>query len=277
MDKMFEKEQFMEYVADFLKALKRDEVNIEELHELYDIYEADEKYYELYFFICSQFERDKIININSFEKWDWDYFIFIHTYQMLSNKENEIELSEIQKEKIRELCNRYIKLANFKNAIKYTKYDNSNRSWTTNQLCICLWYYKYKFNFKYPLNVLLDMLEFEYYINGEKIGINYLTKEIEPRLIKKRIVKNLHEQRIHMDVFENHIEYCINNDISNCEKDIAKYFSNKKLPYDERDNAYKYLIKFVGINKCIDKYFYNLDEEYQNHLIPKIIELDKNI
>ena len=277
IDKMFDKDQFIMYVEDFLNSLNKKEVTIKELHELYDIYESDEKYYELYFFICSQFNKDKKVNINSFEKWDWNWFMFVHTYVMLSDKESELKLTEAQEEKIKELSNNYLKLAKFKNAIKYTKYDNSNRSWTTNQLCICLWYYKYRFNFKYPTDTLLDMLEFEYYINGEKVGINYIIQELEPKLIRQRIVKNIHEQNIHMDVFENHIEYCIKNNVNNCEKDIAKYFCNKKLPYDERDNAYEYLVHVIGIKKCIDKYFYNLEEEYQNHLVPKIIELDKDV
>ena len=277
IDKMFDKDQFIMYVEDFLNSLNKKEVTIKELHELYDIYESDEKYYELYFFICSQFNKDKKVNINSFEKWDWNWFIFVHIYVMLSDKESELKLTEAQEEKIKELSNNYLKLAKFKNAIKYTKYDNSNRSWTTNQLCICLWYYKYRFNFKYPTDTLLDMLEFEYYINGEKVGINYIIQELEPKLIRQRIVKNIHEQNIHMDVFENHIEYCIKNNVNNCEKDIAKYFCNKNLPYDERDNAYEYLVHVIGIKKCIDKYFYNLEEEYQNHLVPKIIELDRDV
>lgn len=277
IDKMFEKDQFIKYIKDFLNSLNKKEVTIEELHELYDVYEADKQFYELYFFICSQFNKVKRFNIHSFDKWDWDWFIFVHTYTMISDKESELELSEMQKAKIEELSNKYLKLVNFKNAIKYTKYDNANRSWTTNQLCVCLWYYKYKFNFKYPTNVLLDMLEFEYYINGEKVGIDYLIQELKPELIKQRVKKNLHDRKIHMDVFENHIDYCINNNVNSCEKDVVQYFCNKKLPYDERDNAYRYLIYIIGIKKCIDKYFYNLEQEYQNHLMPKIIESDKDI
>ena len=196
---------------------------------------------------------------------------------MLTEKECGLELNETQKAKIKELCNNYLGQANFKNAIKYTKYDNSNRSWTTNQLCICLWYYKYRYNFEYPSNILLDMLEFEHYINGKKVGIDYIVQELEPELIKQRIVQNIHEQNIHMDVFENHIEYCIKNNIKDCEKDVAKYFCNKKLPYDERDNAYNYLIYAIGIEKCIEKYFYNIEEEYQEHLIPKIIAVNEDI
>lgn len=277
VDKMFEKDQFLEYFNEFLKSLNKEEISIKELRELYDIYEADEKYYELYFFICSQFNEDKMINLKSFEKWNWDWFIFAHTYQMLSDKENELKLSELQKEKILQLCNKYLKLADFENAIKYTQYNNSNRSWTTNSLCIYLWYYKQKFNFKYPNNVLLNMLEFEYYINGKKVGINYIVKEVDPVLVRRRIIKNIRKQSIHMDVFENHIEYCIENGIDSCKRDIAKYFTNKRLPYDERNNAFKYLIKFDGIQKCIENYFYSLEEEYQNHILPKIIELNKDI
>lgn len=277
IDKMFDKNEFLEYFKGFLKSLNKDEISIKDLHELYDIYEADEKYYELYFFICSQFSEDKVINLKSFEKWNWDWFIFAHTYQMLSDKENNLELSELQKEKIKELCNKYLELADFENAIRYTKYNNSNRSWTTNSICIYLWYYKQKFNFEYSTNVLLNMLEFEYYINGKKVGINYIVREIDPILVRKRIINNIRKQSIHMDVFENHIEYCIENNIDDCKKDISKYFINKKLPYDERDNAFKYLIKFDGIKECIKKYFYSLEEEYQNHILPKIIEIDKDI
>ncbi len=43
-------------------------------------------------------------------------------------KENNLELSELQKEKIKELCNKYLELADFENAIRYTKYNNSNRT-----------------------------------------------------------------------------------------------------------------------------------------------------
>lgn len=277
IDKMFDKNQFIMYVGDFLKSLNKKEVTIKELHELYDVYESNEKYYELYCFICAQFNRNKKININTFKNWDWNWFIFVHAYVMLSDKESDLELNETQKAKINELSNNYLKLANFKNAIEYTKYDNSNRSWTTNQLCVCLWYYKYRYGFEYPSNILLDMLEFEYYINGKKVGIDYIVQELEPGLVKKRIVKNIHEQNIHMDVFENHIEYCIKNDIKECEKDVAKYFCNKKLPYDERDDAYRYLVNVIGIEKCIEKYFYNLEEDYQNYLLPKIIEVNEDV
>ena len=55
---MFDKNEFLEYFKGFLKSLNKDEISIKDLHELYDIYEADEKYYELYFFICSQFSDD---------------------------------------------------------------------------------------------------------------------------------------------------------------------------------------------------------------------------
>lgn len=277
LNKMFDKTEFYNYISGFFDKLDKEEITRSELIKMYNIFDEDEIYSHLYYFMRRQFKDGVKINRYSFNNWDWDWFILLYTYQLLAEKDNKLELNKDQIEKVYNLCKKYISKANFRNAIKYTRYNNAGRSWSTNQLCVCLWFFKYKFNFNYPLNTLLDMLEFEYYINGEKIGISYLTKEIEKQKLNKRIIDNLKNRNIHMDVFENHIEYCIENNIASCILSVGSHLTDKKLPFDERDEAYKYIVHFYGIQEFVKQFFYYLDEDYQNHLLEKIAILDNDI
>lgn len=112
----------------------------------------------------------------------------------MTEDNHSIVISERQKKIIQSICNNRILNADFRNVVKYNKKD---KTWTTNWLCIYLWFYRYKFNFKYPDNILLDMLEFEFSVDGKNVGIDYIEKQVNKIEVRNRIVENINNKEIH--------------------------------------------------------------------------------
>ena len=121
------------------------------------------------------------------------------------------------------------------------------------------------------------MLEYEYPIDNMYKGIQYIEQKVNKIDVKNRIIENLNNENIRHKVFENHINYCIRNKIDDCIESVGHYILNKNLSDSERINAYEYLVKTIGIEKFIERYFYNLNEEFQRLLLDKIIKADAHI
>lgn len=274
-DRLFDRNKFMELIQELSNEMPSKKLKIKELKEArhYDKLELNAKYQYTLNFLVWQFKDEDEINENSFKNWNWDYFILDEVYRIIFEDKDSITINYEQKNIIQNICSHKILDADFRNAIKY----KNDRSWTTNWLCIYLWFYRYKFNFKYPDNILLDMLEFEFSINGEKLGIDYIEEQVNKIEVNDRIIENLNKKEIHMDVFKNHIEYCMKNNIGSCIEAVAKHLLNKNLFDEERMLAAEYLIKFMKLDEFINKYFYILDLDFQKRIIGKIIEKDSKI
>ena len=188
-------------------------------------------------------------------------------YQRMNNK-HEFELNTEQIKVIENICQKGVKECDFRNAQK------KNR---INRMCLYYWFFRNRYNFEYPENVLLDMLEFEFSTGGERVGFKYITKGVEKRKVDKRVEENLNSRELPWQVFENHIEYCIENNISNCIESVGKYLENKNNFENERNLAAKYLIKYMKLDKFIKKYFVNLEINMQRNVIGLIIEKDPKI
>ena len=57
------------------------------------------------------------------------------------------------------------------------------------------------------------MLEFEFSTNGKKVGIDYIIQVVNKDKVSKRIIENLNKKQIYYQVFENYVEYCMDNEI----------------------------------------------------------------
>lgn len=274
-DKLFDKNKFLELIRELRNEMPSKKLKIKELQEArhYDKLELNSKYQYTLNFLIWNFKDEDEITENTFQKWNWDYVILGEVYKIIHEDKEKIEISDEQKNIIQNICNKKIVDADFRNAIKYKK----DKSWTTNMLCIYLWFYRYKFNFKYPDNILLDMLEFEFAVNGEKLGIAYIEEQVNKFEVRNRIIENINKREIHMGVFRNHIEYCMNNNIGSCIEAVGNHLLNKNLYDDERMLATDYLIKFMKLEDFINKYFYVLDLAFQKQILGKIIEKDSTI
>ena len=270
IETLFNKDSFMELVSKFINEYGEDgRLYLKTLKDIrrYDKIELNVEYKELLYFICSHFGESDYIDIKSFDSWDWDLVILEQMYKRMNNKD-EIELNTEQIKVIKNICKKGIKKCDFRNAQK------KNR---INRMCLYYWFFRNKYNFEYPENVLLDMLEFEFSTGGERVGFEYITKCVEKRKVDKRVEENLNSRELPWQVFENHIEYCIENNISNCIESVGKYLKNKKNFENERNLAAKYLIKYMDLDTFIKEYFVNLEINMQRNIIGLIIEKNPEI
>lgn len=269
IEKLFSRDSFIDLVDKFINEYGKDgKVYLKTLKDIrrYDKIELNVEYKELLYFICSHFRESDYIDISSFEKWNWDFVILDQMYQRMNNK-HEFELNIEQIKIIEDICKKGITKCDFRNAQKKNK---------INRMCLYYWFFRNKYNFEYPEEVLLDMLEFEFSM-GERVGFEYIIKRIEKRKINKRVEENLNSRELSWQVFENHIEYSIENNINNCVESVGRYLENKKNFENERNLAAKYLIKYMKLEEFIKRYFVNLEINMQRNVIGLIFEKDKEI
>ena len=269
-NKLFSKNEFLGLMQELKEEMPSKRLIVKELKETrhYDKLDLDSKYQYTLNFLIWQFKDKDEITEESFKNWDWDNFILSEAYKIINEDKGLITITDEQRNIIKNICNKEILVVNYRNAIKYKK----DKSWTINCLCIYLWFYRHKFGFKYPDSILLDMLEFEFDFNGERLGIDYIERQVNRIEVRNRIVENINNREIHTDVFKNHIKYCINNNIGVCVDAVGKHLLNKDLYDTERLDAVEYLIKFMKLEDFINKYFYIVDLEFQKQIIGKIIE-----
>lgn len=274
-DKLFDKSKFLELISELKNEIPGKKLRIKKLREarLYDKLDLNSKYqYTLNFLIC-KFKGEDEITENTFQKCNWDNVILEEVYKIIHENKENIEISNEQKNIIQGICNKKIIDADFRNAIKYKQ----DHSCVINKLCIYLWFYRYKFDFKYPDNILLDMLEFDFIVNRKKLGIAYIEEQVNKIEVRNRIIENINKREIHGDVFRNHIEYCMNNNVGSCVESVGNHLLNKKIRDDERILATDYLIKFMKLEDFIGKYFFVLNLEFQKQILGKIIEKNSTI
>lgn len=142
------------------------------------------------------------------DKWDWDLFCISNVFELLSHDE-DIILSEEQKTWIANWCLSNLDKVNFKTAL-VTK----PKGHETSRLAMYLWYFLRRLDLKYPPNVLLDMLSFDWVQGTQMYGIEYLENRLDKVDMTTRILANLAEGIQSNDVFKNHIEYCRRNRIT---------------------------------------------------------------
>lgn len=142
------------------------------------------------------------------DKWDWDSFCISNVFELLSHDE-DITLSEEQKTWIANWCYSNLEKVNFKTALvtKPTGHE-------TSRLAVYLWYFLRRLDLKYPPNVLLDMLSFDWVQGIQMYGIEYLEDSLDKIDITARILANLEEGIQSNEVLKNHIEYCRRNRVT---------------------------------------------------------------
>ena len=277
IDTLFNKESFLNNVKEYIKQIPNNEIKIKNLNSEFP----------MNFFLKSFFQDKESITLETFEEIDWDYFILSGVNNILTTQKIFIELTKKQQNTIIKICNKKIFEVDFKNAIQYNNEGQiSHMDW----LCYLLWYFRAKFDLKYPSSILLDMLAIDYkiledaiftsdinaMIEEQKSRIKYIIENAEESIVKNRIINNIKKANIHQDVFTNHVAYCIKNNINDLTEPIGKHLLDNKLSNGaEIYFATIYLIAFMPIEDFLEKYFYKVDIEKQKEIISIIIELDE--
>lgn len=276
-DSIFNKEKFFLNLKEYLEHLNLKDLSRIEKSEIKkiddDFYDDNDKYNYIIDFLRRYDRKSDCILIADLEKIDWDYFILVESYNILTLN-NNINISFQQKVKINSICQKYLNKISFRNAIKY-KNDGSS---STSYLSVYLWTMKHKLNLQYSENVLLDMLSFEWgYIDGKTVGINYIIEAVPEYKVRNRIIDNVKTRKMYGDVLKNHVNYCIEHDINDLSEYFIKYLINKKLKYYDKQEIIEYIIKFYPIELIKNNLLDIVDFETRIHLIDKIYKIDKEL
>lgn len=274
---IFNKEKFFLNLKEYLEHLNLKDLSRIEKSEIKkiddDFYDDNDKYNYIIDFLRRYDRKSDCILIADLEKIDWDYFILVESYNILTLN-NNINISFQQKVKINSICQKYLNKISFRNAIKY-KNDGSS---STSYLSVYLWTMKHKLNLQYSENVLLDMLSFEWgYIDGKTVGINYIIEALPEYKIRNRIIDNVKTKKMYGDVLKNHVNYCIEHDINDLSEYFINYLIDKKLKYYDKQEIIEYIIKFYPIELIKNNLLDIVDFETRIHLIDKIYKVDKEV
>jgi hypothetical protein len=277
---IFNKTDFRNLIYYFFDSLHLDKIVVDEIlstnHDHWDDVKFQYISYTLYHAFSDKeiiIEKSKIDDI--LDKWNWDVFIIEETVDFLENYDT-IKINDIQQNEINRICNGWLKDIDFKTAITYTSPSSSN----INIRCLRLAYLRKKLNLKFPENILLDMLEFELIENGRNIGVGEIIIEVGYEKCKTRILNNLKNKELLGDILENHIQFCIENNIYENIEEIYNYFFSEKLSNFTKSKCFEYLIKSKK-TKYISNLFKkvnNFDGDLWNHISNVLSQnMNKNV
>lgn len=277
INKLFDKKDFIAFIEEFEKEFKQKynckEILTKDLLEYKHraLTNENNKYYYLCNFLIMHLKEDEKINTNKIKDYNWDFVILGELYEILKNEKNSQLLSVQQIDFVIKICNKLLPEVNYREAIKYSNKNTFSVNW----LSIYLHFFRYKFNIKYPEDILLDMLEFDWQIDGEYVGIQYIIESVNSIKVRDRIIQNLNEMKVKSNIFINHVNYCIQNDINNCVDSVGKYLLKNSNYFEERKVCTIYLLKYLEIEEFITRYVEQKSVSIQKEILGYISESKK--
>ncbi|MGD6890664.1 hypothetical protein [Bacillus mobilis] len=148
------------------------------------------------------------------ESWDWDFFCISNIYRILSSSPG-IVLDEDQVKWVSNWCIKNVNTLKYKDACK----KSGINSFSTSNKAVFFWYFLRKYNLKYPENVLLDMISFDWIEENQMLGIEYLEEYLSIEIMAERVWHNLQNGIEIDDVLNNHIDFCKRHSIN----DVVSY------------------------------------------------------
>lgn len=270
---LFDRTSFVKCLEEFFQVLDKQEMTVDEIDDIdYYTFYNNEKLECMKHFLSRCGRKKDVISKKIFKKSDWETFIFVNVYNSLIQDDGLI-IDERQKKTIYEICLKKLKTISFKNAIEY---KDNGKSFTSKWYNIYLWYFMHKFNFEYPEEVLLDMLEFNWTVDNEEPNIDFIEKRVSKGMISQRIEENLKTKEIYNKVLTNHVEYCKKHMIKGLTPYLEKYLMNNDLFIGEKHEIIDYMIFDVGCKYMVDNYMNKVNLETHIALLDKIFDFDKN-
>jgi len=235
---IFRKDEFVHEVEKIFREKNINMVDYEILHEmLKDQHIEDDE--------CNEFVIRETLNMLKQEKekkydlislkekisnFNFEHFTISHIYNLLQyDGENRIQLKEDQIDFIKDYCLKYVKIIDFKMAL--TPKDQGE---SAKVIAIHLWYFLRKFDFRYPEDVLLDMLSFDWIEGHQFLGIDYLEAKLPEPKIKKRIIENLTRGNLPESALRNHIKYCKKHNQKEAVDLLYSIINNEKVKEENR-------------------------------------------
>ncbi len=265
---LFDKEKFKEVILEFFRESNKSYLLRDETIQMHNqLLEGRGILYHIKNVLLYQEEKgiiefDKVVN-------NWEVIVLSQTYNLLISADKDfLDIKEFTENVIKDICYKFLDKVNFRDAINYEK--NSNKM--NYNLCLYLCFFRDCFNWIYPEKIMLDMLEFDYYKNGKLVGIEYIEKILPNDKVKNRITDNLQNRNIRGFIYENHLKYCIRNNITNFTNNAGKILLDKTKDHIERRIAAEYLIFYIKVEEIIGKYLEHLEDDLYWYVLNNIYE-----
>ncbi|GMQ58360.1 NACHT domain-containing NTPase [Vallitalea sediminicola] len=184
----------------------------------------------------------------------WIDFSSYQIYEVLNNKDYEVEISCEQKYYIQNYF--YVKITsiNFSKAIIYKNDNNYSIERCVPQLLFFLTY----FNLDCEEKILLNTLIFPYDTNNERQSyFLYIEQRVNLENMKKRVIYNLESKNLMGEVYEEHIKFCIKHNIYYVEYIAKEVCIDKTRNESVKRITIDYLIMLLKDNMLSKDKFYN--------------------
>jgi hypothetical protein len=207
MQLLFDRDGFLESIKTIYVTERKDVISEDELHQVRMKRWDDPGYSELALQTLLEMVR---ADPKSFDQVrdevlgsDWDFFAVSKIHEFMSGK-GTIEPTEAQKSKIENWCYENLSRVDFRKALK----RRNGGGTSADTRAILLWFFLRKLRLKYPEQVLLDMISFDWVDELQMCGIGYLEGMIDGKQMSSRVLQNLVDGIDLDDVLKNHIDYC---------------------------------------------------------------------
>jgi hypothetical protein len=239
---VYDKKEFIKEVSIIFEKDAKETMEFDDFDKLMFSYDRKELYNSLVINILrNNLESKKNIKftfeqiVDFINSWNYDNL----TINYVFNKFKTLNLSDKQIKFIEDYCIRNLHNVNFKNALK----QEANKT-SSNLIEIYLWYFYRTLNLSYPLEVLLDMISYDWIDDcSGYVGIDYLEAKIPKEAFKARIIKNLKEGIKINAVLKNHIKYCKMNSIIEVKDQLIALVDNQSIESE---------IKLIAIDAIAD-------------------------
>ncbi len=258
-DLLFKKNQLLKLAQEYFDYSKEEiitwENNSEYKKEFYDSLDLQLKFPQTFMGIIYDSLRNnngkvKVEDVKKLIRNEIFLFYKIKD-EITSSHSGYFEITLKQVEVIKKWCNKNLEKADFKNHNQNTKKYNRNR-------CHLLWFFRHHFDFHYEKEYLLDMLFIDGRIklNEKEIGYKYIIDKVDKKLIDERVLFNLQNVELNQMIYDNHISYCIENELKEAYQIIEEYLkSYTDRTYFMSTLLYSYFekTKRIGLLKSLVK------------------------
>ncbi len=273
---LFDKEAFLNEIRLVFEKAPKETLTNEDLYEIRKEQWQSPTLSNLAIQTIGEFVRKKPASlehiIETINKSDWDFYRAVKVYEKLSNNK-ELTLTEDQEKILAEWCYANLDKVDFKTALVQKPEGGGTASW----LSILLWFYLRKLHLKYPKEVLLDMISFEWIEGHQWAGIEYLEQLLDEADMTKRILENLENGVGPDDVLRNHYNYAKRHSVREAIPFALADIINTERSGWVRETALETVYELSESPITLEQALPEITDEFKWKVVDKLIDKDSGL
>jgi len=195
----------------------------------------------------------------------------------LKHNDKDFQISDEQENFIIDKCIQLSKEFDYNKVLKFSDENNDSYSIFKNYYILkTLYFFDKKFNIQYHKNYYLETLRYcnvANFANNEVGAFEFIKRRINSEEdFNEKIIKNINEEKLDYFSLKAHIDYAIDNKLSECYKRIGEYILDDKYLFSQQNLLERYVAlipdKIGFLKKCC--------EDINSYLCWSAIKIFKN-